>query len=347
MSAETIQSRDDIGEAADSWAQRMASGSLTAEEARAFNQWVSADPAHEAEFQAAQALRKELPHLRHLDQYSDWLKPPFHEWAMARVMVFAKALMAPFRGRGGLRAIGGGLAVASLAVAMLAIFLSSSAPVDTPDLVTEIAEVRDVTLPDGSVVTIGAASSLSVDYTAHERRVSLSEGEAYFDVKSNPDRPFIVVANNTVVRVRGTKFDVSLETEAVSIAVSEGRVEVIQPEAVKGAIRDKDIKHVLLAGQQVSAPKTGQVQPVRPIKAEDVASWRRGDLTWVDTPIKDIIADLDRYLEEDIELQASDVADLEYTLAVQADDLPAALDLIAASLDLQIEEKDGGVVVLR
>lgn len=339
---------DAAGARADYWSGRMASGPLTSNEARDFNQWIAADPAHERAFQAAQALRKELTHIRDLDEYRDWLTPSPYERIAKSVNACQENLAVRIKHPYAI--LGAGFAAAMLAV-FAAVLISTegtpSKPAILPSVVTNVAEVRDLTLSDGSVVTVGAASSVTEAFTARERRVILSAGEAFFDVEKDAERPFIVVAGDTLVRVRGTKFDVSLGSDAVNIAVSEGRVEVIQPEGAPDAIRDRDIKHILLAGQRAVTSSDGRVQPVRQIKAEDVASWRRGELAWADTPIKDIIADLNRYSTREIELRAGRVADLEYTLAVRADDIPGAVNLIAASLGLEIEEADRGKLILR
>ena len=332
---------------ADAWARRLANGPLSPDEARAFNQWMAADPEHEARFQAAKALVRELKHVAASDAYADWIKPEERqESVLARFSAF---LARPF-------AAGPRWALAGLPVAAalaLAVFVSlprdASVPILPPaeTVATEIAEVRTVDLPDGSRVTIGAASSIDVAYADNERRVTLSAGEAFFEVEKDEARPFIVAAGNTLVRVLGTKFDVSLGTDAIDVAVSEGRVEVIRTEPGVQRFDEDDIKHVLIAGQKVTAPKRGQVRPVSQIDAGDVASWRRGELQWADTPIRDIIADLNRYSPNAVILEARGAGDLEYTLAVQADEVDEAVALIAASLDLNVIERANGDRILR
>ena len=332
---------------ADTWARRFANGPLSADEARAFNQWMAADPEHEARFQAARALIRELKHVAASDAYADWIKPDKREASM--VARFGAFLARPFA-TAPRWALAGLPVAATLALAVF-IILPRERSVPVPPLAetvaTEIAEVRTVDLPDGSRVTIGAASSIDVAFRDNERRVILSAGEAFFEIEKDEARPFIVAAGNTLVRVLGTKFDVSLGTDAIDVAVSEGRVEVIRTEPGGQGFDEDDIKHVLIAGQKVTAPKRGQVRPVRQIDAGDVASWRRGKLQWADTPIRDIIADLNRYSPNAVILEARGAGDFEYTLAVQADEVDEAVALIAASLDLNVIERANGDRVLR
>ena len=90
-----------------------------------------------------------------------------------------------------------------------------------------------VALPDGSTVWLNSCSRLSYkgDFNRSERRIELS-GEAYFDVKSNPARMFIVDMGQEKVTVKGTKFNVSAyqKTSAMSVALVEGKVEFSQGE---------------------------------------------------------------------------------------------------------------------
>ena len=172
-------------------------------------------------------------------------------------------------------------------------------------------------------------------------------GEAFFDVTSGSQRPFIVQTPDTLVRVLGTAFDVSINSASIDVAVADGRVEIIRPPDDGQALSTEDVKHVLTAGQQVTAPNRGRVEPVRSIRVEDVGAWRRGELAWADTPIKDIVADLNRYDEGDVVLIAPDVADSRYTLSVQTDDIDTALSLIATSLQLTVSTRVDGTRVLR
>ena len=336
----------EMSKQADRWARAIARGELSAEEAREFNQWISANPAHERRFQAAKQFQRELQNVARTSEYASWIAPAQQtDQQRSRFSIWPK-LNWMYRPTG-LAAL-----AASFTIAIASFVVFSTPATNThielaPPIQTQTAELRELQLPDGSVVTIGAASSVTVAFTESERRVALTEGEAFFDVKKDPTRPFIVEADKTLVRVLGTKFDVSLGTGAIDVAVSEGRVEVIQPEAVDSEIQVEDIKHVLVAGQRVSAPKQGAVRPVRPIDVEDVASWRRGELKWVDTPMRDIISDLNRYSDYQVRLDADELADLEYTLAVQADQIDEAVRLIAVSLELEVNERANGDLVLR
>lgn len=92
----------------------------------------------------------------------------------------------------------------------------------------EDATAKRVSLPDGSVIILEPNSA--IDYPATfgaQREVSL-EGEAFFDVKRNPDHPFIVYAQEVTTRVLGTSFSVkaSEQEKEIVVAVKTGKVSV-------------------------------------------------------------------------------------------------------------------------
>lgn len=351
-----VRETANAGAEADRWLARINEGPLPPDEARAFNEWLAADPEHERQYRFGQMAMREVPLMRGARDLDALMRLTLYERITNALYEASKRAQEQFSRQ--MVRVAYGLVAASAAL-LLVFFLvqPSLAPEETqiadatsptmPQYETKVAEIRDLTLPDGSVVTLGAASGVDVEFTSSERRVVLSEGEAFFDVEKDPDRPFIVVADNTLVRVLGTKFDICLGAEAVDVAVLEGRVEVIRPQGDNSVIRDRDVKHVLTAGQKVTTAKHGRVQPVETIEAENFAAWRRGELIWIDTPVRHIIADLNRYSTSRVVLARSDIGDIEYTLALQADDVPRGVRLLAASLGLDAKESANGDIVLQ
>ena len=91
---------------------------------------------------------------------------------------------------------------------------------------TDRGERREVVLSDGSLLQIDPQTRLRIRYSADIRRVSLERGRALFHVAKNPNRPFLVQANDTTVQAVGTAFGVERRTQAVTVTVVEGKVAV-------------------------------------------------------------------------------------------------------------------------
>jgi transmembrane sensor len=91
---------------------------------------------------------------------------------------------------------------------------------------TDRGERREVALADGSVIQVDPETRLRVKYEDHTRRVFLERGRAFFHVAKNAERPFLVEANNTMVRAVGTAFAVERQRESIVVTVAEGKVAV-------------------------------------------------------------------------------------------------------------------------
>lgn len=95
---------------------------------------------------------------------------------------------------------------------------------------TKVKQLKRIELPDGSIAWLNAASRLRIPtrFTNKNREVYLEEGEAFFEVKKNPNKPFIVHTSDLDIQVLGTSFNVKAYKEAknIKVAVTTGKVKV-------------------------------------------------------------------------------------------------------------------------
>ncbi|HSZ72201.1 MAG TPA: FecR family protein [Cytophagaceae bacterium] len=115
------------------------------------------------------------------------------------------------------------------------------------NILRQTAENRDVFyLPDSSMVWLNKNSSLSYtpSFDGKERIVYL-KGQAFFDVKKNPDRPFIIHASGTTTKVLGTSFDLkAYDKEDVQLTVVTGKVSfTAQQQSILLLPGDKGVFH--------------------------------------------------------------------------------------------------------
>src|SRR5688572_16991891 len=92
---------------------------------------------------------------------------------------------------------------------------------------TAVGEQRAISLADGSTVELNSRSRLLVRYTERARSVELLEGQALFEVTSEPARPFLVTSGALTVRAIGTQFDVYKKKSGTIVTVIEGKVAVM------------------------------------------------------------------------------------------------------------------------
>lgn len=128
----------------------------------------------------------------------------------------------------------GGLAIIGLGSAAYT-FRTSLLPSARADHMTNKAEIRRTTLPDGSIATLGPESAIALNFDEERRDVDLLAGMCFFEVAKETRRPFSVLASNLRATALGTAFDVSVDTNSVTVAVDHGLVDVQTSESTIAA----------------------------------------------------------------------------------------------------------------
>lgn len=225
-------------------------------------------------------------------------------------------------------------AAASIAVVPAAFVLSRSALF--ADHATSVGERRAFSLDDGSTVELAGATSISVDFSETVRRVVLHAGEAFFDVAKESARPFIVQAAEGSTEALGTAFDVKRFGGEVTVAVVEHSVAV----AASGG------RVVVREGQQVRYGTRQQLGRVADADLAQVEGWRHDRLVFHETPLGEVIADLERYRGGRIVVTDVRLSRIPVTAVFDARQADAALETIANSLAIRLRRYTGFLAVL-
>ncbi|WP_119080049.1 FecR family protein [Chitinophaga alhagiae] len=203
---------------------------------------------------------------------------------------------------------------------------NTAAPAVAEEVHAEKGTRSRVTLPDGSVVWLNADSRLTYkdDFNGALREVYL-EGEAYFDVVKDADKPFIIHTARMHIRVLGTTFNVRAypNERTAETALIRGSVEVsAQGEKMRPVILRPNEKLVLyLDGQQ---PDTINEQPkqefaIRPLHVAEQdglpleTAWVENKLVFRDEAFGTLAARLERWYGVQISLNGPEVKDLRFT----------------------------------
>ena len=200
---------------------------------------------------------------------------------------------------------------------------------------TEVGEQRSLQLADGSRVRLDTASKIRVRFTEGERRIELAEGQAFFEVAHNPARPFVVMTADASVTAVGTVFEVRRVGSETRVVLVSGAVDVAQAGVPSARQR-------LLPNQQ-TAIKSGRAK-VSAIDADTATSWTDGELTFVDTPLAEAVAEVNRYLATPIVLDAPAAASTPINGVFRSGDRTAFVSAAAHLFNLKaIREADGKV----
>jgi transmembrane sensor len=204
-----LRTRADIDEEAAAWIWRMDSAAIDAADRQAFEAWQRQDPRH----------RRAVSELSAVWDALDGLAEAKREEKIATFANTAKAARRHHPQRWWMAAAA---ALAAVAVGVGALWLQRGSELQT--LSTAVGQQRNVTLADGSVVTLNTNTIVESDLRHRTREIYLLKGEAHFQVAHDRSRPFLVHAGDAVVRAVGTAFEVRvLADQHVDVVVNEGR----------------------------------------------------------------------------------------------------------------------------
>ncbi|HWB49292.1 MAG TPA: FecR family protein [Stellaceae bacterium] len=207
------------------------------------------------------------------------------------------------------------------------------------DYVTAVGVRRALTLADGSQVILNTDSALAVSFAPDRRAVRLFRGEAWFNVTHDAGRSFVVETPEGTVQVTGTQFNVRIVGGRVIVSLLEGKVALASANP-RASRRD------LIAGQQTAMTDAGIDAPAE-FDAAAVTAWQHGQLVFYKAPLKQVVAQLNRYREGRVVVANDELRDLKVTGVFDTTDTDAALSVIQSTLHVRVFRLTNYLVLLR
>jgi transmembrane sensor len=313
--AQSIQAR-----AAEWVAERRYADNWTAENQSHLDAWLAASLEHEVAYwrlDAAWARTDRLAALR----APDGAESALHKRSFAFLRIFAAMFLVAVLGAG-------------------AVFwypdLRGAKTYSTP-----VGGRETITLADGSSIELNTDTIISLLDTRSRRLVSLEKGEAFFEVKHNSARPFIVRALGQQITDVGTKFSVSDNAGKVKVALLEGRAKL-------ELIGNTHIVPRLLMPGDVAVATADSISVVKqsPVQLVTALSWRRGVLIFDRTPLQTVAAQFNRY--NDTKLVVAEVAGrMKIDGTFPANNLQDFVELVHGVLGLRVEKQGNQILISR
>jgi len=163
---------------------------------------------------------------------------------------------------------------------------------DAGQFATNAGQIEQITMKDGSVITLNANSSVEFKVTEKSREIKL-QGMAHFEVAKNPNAPFVIKSNNNKVTVLGTGFDVqSYNGKPLQVTVNHGKVKVEKlsnSTTLESVILTKGMRVRENLNQANATDKPSQIFAVDSNVNLDAVKWESGNLIFTNTPIDDLV----------------------------------------------------------
>ncbi|WP_442680743.1 FecR family protein [Sphingomonas sp. ASY06-1R] len=278
---------DKIEDEALTWVMRVRDDDFVAWEE--LEHWLEADPDHLARYQ----------HLSDADARLDTLlprnspRPLLHDQARP--------------GRPRRRYLGGAaVALAAALIAMISVPLLRSD--HRYDLITAPGEQRQLVLAGGTIVRMNGGTKIILDRD-NSRFAKIERGEALFEVRHDPARPFTVQLDGAQLVDLGTRFNVLRSATETDVTVSEGAVQYVAA--------GQQIP--LAAGQRLRVNTTDGSAVRSDIAPALVGTWSQGRFVYSNDPLSKVAADLARYAGIPVQVDR-DFADEPFTGVVSVTD---------------------------
>jgi len=192
--------------------------------------------------------------------------------------------------------------------------------------------VATVDLPDGSRVYLNKGSEISYSTAFKNQRAVELQGEAFFEVMSDPQNPFTVSSGEMVVTVLGTSFNVKqLDSPSdLEVYVKTGRVRVsleeseqyiqLEPEEF-GLVENRDL--------------TSSVQ-----EDPNYISWKTKDFKFVNSALIEVLQELEESYHVDIRAEDLDLSEMRITSSYSGQSIDAILETIGTAFEMNVSHKE-------
>lgn len=250
--------------------------------------------------------------------------------------------------RSGRRRLVAGLVVIALAMAGMGAWLIRPAKHAAPmpaavaltKSMTERSEYKYLLLPDSTQVWLNASSTLEFPqhFKTDKREVTLS-GEAYFDVRHAEKTPFIIHTGKISTTVLGTSFNIKAYPDRphIIVSVSTGKVKVSY---------DNIPLATLVKGQQVKVNSRLNTVEEKKIAPAEVAAWQKGNMSYDDEALEDIVADLERLYNVKIRIDNDAIRALKVSTSFRREiGIEQALQVLCKLTDTMLRQSDGWYII--
>ncbi len=228
------------------------------------------------------------------------------------------------------------LLIATVSVVATIYFFSRNTGTDVPVTLATVNSSQVDTLPDGSVITLNRHSSLSYAgaFNKKGRAVEL-KGEAFFSVKPNKNKPFVVHVNGVTVTVTGTSFNIKTTGTITEVIVETGTVQVSNSRQTI-ALTPKE--KIIVSHPDSTLTKEGVT--------DQLYKYYR-DKTFVcdHTPLWKVVQVLNEAYDVDIVIESKEKKQLPLTTTFHNEPLDRVLNIIAQTLDVTVVHENSRIIL--
>ena len=212
------------------------------------------------------------------------------------------------------------------------------------DLRASNGVVRTYTLPDGSMVSLNSDTHLQYpeQFGEQTREVTI-EGEAFFEVTPNPQKPFIIRAGKAQIKVLGTSFNVRAYSDAklMEVIVKTGKVQVLNTQTET----EQPNELILTPGEKGTLVHQSNALLKSINENPNYIAWKTHDLVFRATSLDEVITDLENVYKVTIRLQNPELGKQLLTAHFNNYSLEFILEVIETTFGMETLKVDGQYIL--
>lgn len=235
------------------------------------------------------------------------------------------------------------VAAVLVVAAVLSVLLSDLSGTEAEPFVASTTGgiVSQFNLPDGTLVFLNADSRLDYHWNVKEklREVNL-QGEGWFQVVHDPDRPFIVNTGFYKVKVLGTEFGVRAypDSKAIETTLEKGSVRILSSDRLK-----LEQPVTLSPGEQMTYNTRARTYQVNEVNPQLYTSWKDDKLEFIRLNFKELVTLLEHRYRVDIEVLDKQIFNYHYSGTFKDETIDEILYLLEQTLPVTCQKKDSKI----
>ncbi|HSH51316.1 MAG TPA: FecR family protein [Bacteroidales bacterium] len=199
---------------------------------------------------------------------------------------------------------------------------------------------NEIVLPDGTKVYLNENSSLKYphEFNGTQRKVKL-KGEAFFDVVSNKEKPFIVDVKNAAIRVLGTTFNVktNIDNSDVEVYVETGVVEVFRKRLNQNNIIVDQGNIGIVTKTEIKKQKNYD---------PNIMAWKTKNIVFREEHLVNVFNTLGRVYHVDIHTENEEILNYRLTSTFKHQDIESVIEVICATFNLKVDYKTDEIIIV-
>lgn len=296
-----------IDQHAADWFAKLRTGQITDDDLHRFQQWLTLNPAHQKAYDAILVFWNDPKLSQTLTAF------PLSSVEVDHLHHFPKTYR-----------VGIPLMVASFALA--ALILQPNLNCFQADYCTGSGEITTIQLSDGSKVTMNSQTAIQVNFQDNVRQINLVEGEAYFEVQHNQNRPFVVEGHYSQTTVVGTRFIVREDKNADTITVNQGVVKVS---------KKQQEPYVLHINEQINIGE-GVSTGIKPVSSATSVAWTKSHLVFDASNLGVVIKEIERYRKGTVIIKNNQLKSLKVSGRFDIRNTDKALEALEQTLPIKL-----------